>query len=483
MPGEQPRTVADAARALRAGATSSVALTEAALAEAALATADALGVYLARFDSEALAAARRADRELAAGLDRGPFHGIPVGVKDVLATAEGPTTAQSLVPPDVGDVGDAGDAVAVARLRAAGAVVTGKTTTMEYGCGVPDRTKPFPVPRNPWNPDRWTGGSSSGTAAGIAAGMFLAGLGTDTAGSVRMPAAFCGVTGLVPTYGLVPRTGCVPLAYSLDRVGPLARTAHDCGLLLDVLAGPDAGDPESADVRTPPRTDHSPEDLEGLRVGVVREGHAPGDADPAVAGAFDAAVRELEELGARTREVALPYLAEMITATVVIATSEGLAHHRAGLARRWDDFGAGTRGLLAHGALFSGADYVQAQRARRAAREALRALFRTVDVLVSPTASLGAPPLEALTTAEGHQDNETLFAKVHTPYWNAVGLPVLALPMGFTHDGLPLSLQVAGPASGDRTVLRVGEAYQRRTAWHLRMPRTPSRQLAEEAAR
>ncbi|GAA2073055.1 Asp-tRNA(Asn)/Glu-tRNA(Gln) amidotransferase subunit GatA [Streptomyces albiaxialis] len=475
MPEEQPRTVADAARALRAGTVSSVALTEAALA-AADALDARLGVHLARFDARALAAARRADRELATGRDRGPLHGIPLGVKDVLATAEGRTTAQSLVP--TGAAVD--DAVAVARLRAAGAVITGKTTTMEYGCGMPDPAKPFPVPRNPWNPDRWTGGSSSGTAAGIAAGMFLAGLGSDTAGSIRMPAAFCGVTGLVPTYGLVPRTGCVPLAYSFDRVGPLARTAHDCGLLLDVLAGPDAGDPESAYVRTPPPDTGPPAGLEGLRVGVVREGHAPEGADPAVAGAFDAAVRVLEDLGARTRAVVLPYLTEMITATLVITTSEGLAHHRAGLARRWDDFAAGTRGLLAHGALFSGADYVQAQRARRTAREALRALFRTVDVLVTPTASLGAPRLEELTTPEGHQDNEALFSKVHTPYWNAVGLPVLALPMGLTGEGLPLSLQIAGPPSEDRTVLRVGEAYQGRTSWHRR---TPARLHAEEAAR
>ncbi|GAA2773276.1 amidase [Saccharopolyspora taberi] len=458
-------SIADAGRALRAGEVTSVGLLDAATAAADRADG-VLGVYLTRFREPALEAARRADRELAEGLDRGPLHGIPVGVKDLIAAAEGPTTAQSLV---LGDGWGAGvDAAVVARVRDAGGVITGKTTTMEFGCGLPDPSKPFPVPRNPWNTGRWAGGSSSGTASGVATGMFLAGLGSDTAGSIRMPAAFCGVTGLLPTFGRVPRSGCVPLAYSLDRIGPLARTARDCGVLLEVISGHDPADPDSARARFEnPAADA---DLTGLRVGVVREGHFPPDADPALATAFDDAVAVLEELGAETTEVRLPYREEMVAAVVISACCEGMAHHRAELVERWSDFTVAARGLLAAGALVSGADYVQAQRARRVAQAALSELFGRVDVIVCPTASVGAPWFEELVNEFGHQDNEKLFSKLYTPYWNSVANPVLAVPIGSTDDGRPLSMQLAGKLFDDASVLRVGDAFQQRTGWHLRTP-------------
>jgi aspartyl-tRNA(Asn)/glutamyl-tRNA(Gln) amidotransferase subunit A len=220
-----PLTLTDAAMALREGTVTSVALTEAAIA-AADAADETVGTYLTRFNEYALERAATADAELARGEDRGPLHGIPFGVKDILAMAEGPTTAQSLILDRSWGAGK--DAPTVARVKAAGAVITGKTTTMEFACGIPDATKPFPIPRNPWNLDTWAGGSSSGTGSGVAAGMFLAGLGTDTAGSIRIPAAFCGVSGLMPTFGRVPKSGCVPLGYSLDHVGPMARSARDC---------------------------------------------------------------------------------------------------------------------------------------------------------------------------------------------------------------------------------------------------------------
>lgn len=437
-----------AAAALRAGELTSLALTEAALA-AADRHDDRLGVYLTRLDESALADARQADRELADGLDRGPLHGIPIGIKDSIALAGAPTTAQSLAM-DPGWYGGR-DAPVVARLRAAGAVFTGKTTLMEFGCGLPEAGKPFPVPRNPHDPGRWTGGSSSGSASGVAAGMFLAGIGSDTAGSIRMPAAFCGVTGLLPTAGRVPTEGCVPLSRSLDRIGPLAHGALDCAAVLSALTA----------FRQPVIGE-----LTGLRIGVVREHHFPAHGDPAVAPAFDAALEVLAGLGAELTEVRLPFWREAITATLVIADSEGLARHRPVLARRWADYTVAARGLLANGALVSGADYAQAQRVRRVARRAVAALFSRVDVLACPTASTGAPPLSALATPAGHQDHAGLFGLVHTPYWNAVGNPVLALPMGRTADGLPLSLQLAGPDFGEGLLVRVGAAFQAETSWH-----------------
>ncbi|KAA9149772.1 amidase [Amycolatopsis acidicola] len=462
---ELPRTLTDAAKALREGAVTSVELTEASIA-AADASDATLGTYLARFDEYALERAARADAELARGEDLGPLHGIPFGVKDIIAMAEGPTTAQSLILDRSWGAGK--DAPTVARVKAAGAVITGKASTMEFACGMPDATKPFPVPRNPWNPETWPGGSSSGTGSGVASGMFLAGLGTDTAGSIRIPAAFCGVSGLMPTFGRVPKSGCVPLGYSLDHIGPLARGVRDCASVLEVLAGPDASDPDCVDA---PFT--APEftgDLTGVRIGVVREHHFPEGSDPALEGTFDAALAVLAERGASVIEVELPYWQEMVTADMITMGCEALAYHRSDLSARWDDYFVATRAMLANGALVSGADYVQAQRMRRVAQDAIGRLFETVDVIVSPTASVGAPTFQSLLGESGQPDVSELFSYIHTPYWDSVGNPVLVVPMGFTADGMPLSLQLAGPAFGEAAILRAGDAFQQSTDWHLRVP-------------
>ncbi|EPH41379.1 putative Glutamyl-tRNA(Gln) amidotransferase subunit A [Streptomyces aurantiacus JA 4570] len=461
-------TLTETARALREGRVTSVGLTEAALAEAERSDGS-LGVYLTRFDERARAAAARADEELARGIDRGPLHGIPFGVKDTIAAAEGPTTAQSLVHDRRWWAGR--DAPVVARLRAAGAVLTGKTTAMEFGCGLPQEDKPFPFPRNPWRTESWAGGSSSGSASGIAAGMFAAALGSDTGGSIRMPAAFCGVTGLMPTFGRVPAAGCVPLGHSLDRVGPLARSARDCSAVLNVIAAPPGGVRAASGCLEVPFTEPPfGGDLAGMRVGVVREHHFPEGGDPALPGAFDEAVSVFTGLGADAVEVRLPYWKELITTAFVTAACEGLAHHRTDLSRRWDDYCVASRGLLATGALMSGADYVQAQRVRTVAQRAVDVLFADVDVVVCPTASIGAPPFGALADAAGHQDHAGVFGKIHTPYWNPLANPVLAVPMGVTAAALPLSLQIAGPVAGEATILRVGDAFQRYTDWHLRTP-------------
>jgi aspartyl-tRNA(Asn)/glutamyl-tRNA(Gln) amidotransferase subunit A len=463
-----PLTLTEAAAALRAGEVTSVALTEHAIAQADRLDG-ALGTYLARFDETALAAAARADAELAVGVDKGPLHGIPFGVKDIIAAAEGPTTAQSLILDPAWAAGK--DAPVVARLRAAGAVITGKVTTMEFACGMVDPSKPFPTPRNPWDPRTWPGGSSSGTGNGVAAGMFLAGLGTDTAGSIRIPAAFCGVSGLMPTFGRVPKSGVAPLGYSLDHVGPLARSARDCAAVLNVIAGLHPSDPDCVDLPLDlPAGLFGAPSLEGLRIGVVRARHFPEGADPAAAPAFEAAMTTLTGLGATTVELELPYWTEMLTANLVTACAEALAYHRNDLAARWGDYFAATRAMLARGALVSGADYVQAQRVRRVAQDAVARLFDEVDVIVCPTASTGAPTYESLTDAEGRIDVEAMFAHIFTQYWDCVGNPVLVTPMGFTEGGLPLSLQFAGRPFEESVILRAGDAYQQVTDWHRQVP-------------
>jgi aspartyl-tRNA(Asn)/glutamyl-tRNA(Gln) amidotransferase subunit A len=452
----------DAGSALRAGTITSRELTERALR---IADRDDghLGIYLHRFDEYALARADAADAELAAGVDRGPLHGIPFGVKDIIAMAEGPTTAQSQVLDP--DWGAGRDAPVVARLKQAGAVITGKTTTMEFACGMPDASKPFPIPRNPWDPSTWPGGSSSGTGGGVASGMFLAGLGTDTGGSIRIPAAFCGITGLMPTFGRVPKSGCVPLGYSLDHIGPMARSAEDCAAVLEVIAGRHPSDPDCVDA---PFTRRLP-DLTGLRVGVVRDHHFPPGSDPALPDAFDATLALLSESGASLTSVALPYWREMVTADLVTLACEALAYHRTDSQHRWSDYYPATRAILARGALLSGADYVQAQRMRRVAQHALGAVFAEVDVIAAPTTSVAAPPLADLKT-EDADVLDKLFTHVHTPYWDTVGNPVLALPMGFNAAGMPLSVQLAGRPFDEALLVGVGQLLQSRTDWHLRTP-------------
>jgi aspartyl-tRNA(Asn)/glutamyl-tRNA(Gln) amidotransferase subunit A len=462
---EIPLTVTEAARLLRAGSVTSVELTQAAIARAD-ALDGSVGVYICRFDEQALRSAQRADAELAGGHDRGPLHGIPFGVKDIIACADGLTTAQSSILDPAWGGGK--DAPVVRRLRTAGAVITGKTSTMEFACGLPDAAKPFPVPRNPWNLATWAGGSSSGTGSGVSVGMFHAGLGTDTAGSIRIPAAYCGVTGLMPTYGLVPKSGVVPLGYSIDRVGPLARSAQDCAAVLQAIAGFHPSDPASVDRGAPDFGQALTGDLAGMRLGVVRENHFPEGADPALAPRFDEAVAILTAAGASVVEITLPYWTEMIAADIVTMASEALAYHRAD-AHRWSEYAALTRTILARGALITGADYVQAQRVRRVAQLALAETFTDLDAILCPTIASGAPELEEVLGGDP-AFADALFAQIFTPYWDAAGNPVLAAPMGFTADGLPLSFQIAGRPFDESTVLRIGAAYQSKTDYHLQLP-------------
>ncbi len=459
---ELPRTISDAAAALRRGDTTSVALTSAMLAQAD--TVDpALGVYLHRGDEAALAAARRADAELAEGYDRGPLHGIPLGIKDIIATKDAPTTAQSLVLDP--SWGENVDAPVTQRLREAGAVLTGKTTTMEFACGNPDPEKPFPVPKNPWNVERWTGGSSSGTASGVATGLFYGGLGTDTGGSIRIPSAYCGITGIKPTFGLVPKSGCTPVGYSLDHIGPMARSARDCALMLEVLAGHDSSDLTSAEVEIPAYTDALTGSLEGLRIGVdrIHHLHHPNN-DPALAEVFEAALVVLEEAGATLVEVELPEFEAALAGMNLTSRVEALSYHMLDMRHRRELFGKYTAHMLELGGAVMGFEYVQAQRARTVIRRKVSELFSNLDAVVSPTSGAGALPLEGLTS------ESSFFAPNFTRYWNLIGYPALAAPMGFTGDGLPLSLQVAAAPFQDAMALRIGDAYQQLTEWHLRVP-------------
>lgn len=463
MSADIPGSLSEAADQLRDGSLSSVELTRAVLRRADELD-ESTGTYITRFDEQALIAAEQSDRERAAGTGAGYLHGIPIGVKDLLAASEGPTTAQSLVLDPAWGAGK--DATVVARLRSAGAVITGKLTTMEFACGVPDPSKPYPVPRNPWRLDSWPGGSSSGAAIGVATGMFLGSIGSDTGGSIRIPAALCGVTGLMPTFGLVSKAGCVPASYSLDRVGPLARTARDCAIMMRVLAGFDPLDPTSRDCQVPDYLAALNGRLDGLRIGVEREHHFPEGSDLAAQELFDEALEVMRGLGAATVDITLPHYDASIGAARVTGGAEGMAYHRPDLLTRWDDYGPGTTWMISRGALVSGADYVQAQRVRRVVQLALHELLTEVDLVASPTATIAAIPF----TADGSADFGEAFRFIFTQYWNLPGNPAISLPMGFNATGMPLSLHLAGRPFDEALLLRTADAYQRVTGWHRRMP-------------
>lgn len=452
-------TIQDAAAALAAGAVTSVELVTA-LQAAADRLDEPLGTWISRFDDQAHARAEQADEERACGESSGPLHGIPLGVKDILATDEGPTTAQSLVLNPAW--GAQGDGPVITRLREAGAIVMGKTTTMEFAIGRPDFSKPFPVPRCPWDPERWTGGSSSGTGNGVASGQIFGGLGTDTAGSVRLPSAYNGISGHKPTFGLVPKSGCVPLGLSYDHIGPMARSAWDCAAMLSVMAGADRSDRTTVARPAENYLAALDQGVEGRTVGVIGNDEIADGSSETTMAAFAEAVDELSTAGAVVRTVEIPLYQELASAAFLALEAEAFAWHRKTLIDRWDDYGRPTRLTIAQGALLNSADLVQIERVRHVARAKILDLMDAdgIDLLLSPTTGYGATPFT------GADPAAISTAALHTPAWNSTGFPALSVPMGFDEDNMPLGLQIIGRPFADGLVLAAGHAYQQRTSWH-----------------
>ncbi|GFZ97427.1 amidase [Nesterenkonia alkaliphila] len=416
-----------------------------------------LGMFVATFSESALQQAADLDDRIRSGYAPGPLAGAVLGVKDIIQTREGPTKANSTTLE--GGL-SAQDAPAVAALRRAGAIVLGKTTTSEFAVGLPDAEMQAQLPRNPWRPQHWTGGSSAGSAGALAAGAVHCALGSDTGGSIRTPAAYCGVTGLKPTYGLVPTAGTIPLAHSLDHVGPMARSAYDTALLLDVLA---PGPAESY-------TSSLSGDLTGLRVGFDRlqAAHTSAEA-PELEQVFTSALAALEDRGAQLTPVELPYYHQLSTAAMVTLYSEALAYHRRSLSAQWQQYGTPTRLALASGVFYTGGDYRRAQEVRGLGAKLIHQLFHSVDVIVTPTAGTAAPRYEDLDSAMETRLGGSL-GRVYTAYWNALGNPAVSVPMGFSSDRLPLGLQIIGRHFDERGVLRAADAFQQETDWHLHQP-------------
>jgi len=456
-----PLTIASAAADLRAGRLTSVALTRTMFDR--IDAAEGLGAFVCLTRDAAMQAADAADADFTAGIDRGALQGIPLAVKDIISTADAPTTANSriLAP----DWGGGVDAPVVARLRAAGAVIVGKSTTSEFACGLPDPDTGFPVPRNPWNPQHSAGGSSSGTGVAVAAGLVLGGLGTDTGGSVRFPAALNGHTGLKVTFGRVPKNGVVPLGFTLDSIGPMARSAEDSALMLEVMAGADLDDPSCAAAPVPMYSTLLDGGLEGVRIGVPMPYFfdSPG-LDDEVRTAVLLAIDVLGAGGAEVSTTVVEHARLAKEANAITMGAEAFAYHRNDLVNRWTTYGRHTRMTLGRGAMFTAADYTQAQRFRAAFRRHLAELFTRFDVLATPTWPIPAPRIDDMAS----EDN--VIGPSFCGQWNLSGLPAVAVPCGFSSSGLPVSMQIVGRPFAEATVLGVAHAYQQATDWHERVP-------------
>lgn len=416
--------------------------------------------YITVTEAEARRDAVRLDRELASGSSRGPLHGIPIALKDLFDTAGIRTTGNSRlfehrVP--------ARDATAVAKLRDAGAVLLGKLKLHEFAIAPAMRDDHFPPARNPWELDHVPGGSSSGSAVALAAGLCAGSLGSDTGGSIRTPSSMVGVVGLKPTYGLVSRHGILHLSWSLDHVGPMANTVRDAALLLNAVAGPDPLDPASAMAA---RADHAADldrPIAGLRIGVPRDRLGAVALAPAVDAAFEAAVRVFAGLGATVVDVALPLAEHSDTIQSAIRGPEMLSYHRTWLSTTPELYGREARRRMLDGIVYGGADYLDGQRARTILARGFRELLGTVDVLAMPTLQATAPTFD---TVERSGFTRSPF----TGLFNLSGQPALSQPCGFDAAGLPIGLMLAGRAFDERTLLRVAHAYESATPWHARRP-------------
>lgn len=451
------------AHALRAGSTTSEALTGASLSAIERLDPDLRSFVLV--DAEAaLDAGRQADRNLSSGRDLGPLMGIGVGIKDIVDMAGQPTRCGSLAyPPDP----VARDATVVSRLRAGGAVIIGKTTAHELACGV------YSAPaRNPWATDRIPGGSSGGSGAAVAAGLVPVAIGSDTGGSIRIPASLCGVVGLKPTYGRVSRAGVEPLSWSLDHIGPIASDVYSTAVALGVIAGGDNADPTTASTTIVDFTATLDQGVKGTRLGVI-EGEPFEPMQPDVAKAFSQAVEVLAHLGAVPVRVTIPELRHTLAAEFGIVGPEAAHYHRERLRQMPELIDPGIRSLLVAGSISPASHYLRALAARRVLTDAIRETFRAgeLDALVSPTLPATAAGLDQENFEyEGFTESVTLSYVRTTAPFNLSGLPAISVPCGFDSSGLPIGLQIAGRPFDEATVLRVAAAYEQTERWTSVVP-------------
>lgn len=418
--------------------------------------------FICVLEDEARMAAKQAEVHIAAGDYKGPLHGIPIGLKDIYDMAGVATTAHSKIMQN--SIAST-DSHVVTQLKQAGAIILGKLATHEFALGGPSFDLPWPPARNPWDTTRFTGGSSSGSGAAVAAGLVLGATASDTGGSIRAPSAYCGITGLKPTYGLISRRGILPLAYSLDHAGPMAWTAEDCALLLQAMASHDFNDPTNVKTVIPDYRKALTNDVKGMRVGLLRHFYTTDNkANQATSNAIEAAAKKLEEMGCIVEELKLSPLSEWAACGGIIMIAEAYAIHEANLQTRFTDYGQVFRDRMALAGLISSADYIAALRCRRELIDEFDNVMQNIDVILTATTTREAPKIEEMGTF-------SIFERpLLTMPFNVTGSPALSVCCGYTEEGLPLAMQLIGKRFEDATILRVADAYERATLWRDRRP-------------
>ena len=453
-------TLTQASEQVRRGKISPVELTRACLSRIEKLNPK-INAYITVMAEQSLTQARDLEAELRAGKSRGPLHGIPIALKDLFDTAGVRTTCASAV---FADRIPSEDAEVVRRLKAAGAVIVGKTNMHEFAYGATSIPSHYGAVHNPWSLDHIAGGSSGGSAAAVAAGMCFGAMGSDTGGSIREPASFCGVSGLKPTYGRVSVRGVVPLSWSLDHVGPICRTAADTALMLEAIAGYDALDTNCVDWPVDRYAQAMHAKTAGLKIGVVRRIFFD-QLDSQVEAAINVALDVIGKLTAGTRDAELPSY-KLLPVTAV----EAFAYHTPYLTKTPELYQPSTLARLRAGAMISAPAYAEARRELDRLRRAVGPVFSSVDLLVTPTT-----PRAAVTIAEGAREETPPPGGVspllrNTQPFDVFGLPTISIPCGFTREGLPIGLQISGPRFGESRVLALAHAYQQATNWHTRRP-------------
>jgi aspartyl-tRNA(Asn)/glutamyl-tRNA(Gln) amidotransferase subunit A len=454
-------TIAEASRLMAAKKLSSVELTQLCLNR--IKQFDpALHSFLLVTEDRALADARAADDRRAEGRSRGALDGIPIGHKDIYNTAGIRTTAHSrLLEENVPST----DATSVRLLAEAGTVLLGKLATHEFALGGPSFDLPWPPVRNPWNTEHFTAGSSSGTGAAVAAGLVLGGTGSDTGGSIRGPAALCGIAGIKPTYGLVSRAGILPLAFTLDHAGPMAWTVEDCAMLLQAMAGHDPADPASANHPVPDFTAGLGQGVAGLRIGVIRHFHETDNvASPATIAGIAAAADLFRKQGAIVSDITLSPLMEYHACGFLILLVEAYAIHEPWLTTRFEEYGELFRERVALAGFVRAVDYVQAIRRRQELCQEMAAAMADVDVVIT-AAQPGEAPLIAEVPKWAMLDKPNF-----TIPFNVTGYPAMSVCSGYGAGGLPVAIQIAAKPFCEPTLFRVAQAYETATAWRERRP-------------
>jgi aspartyl-tRNA(Asn)/glutamyl-tRNA(Gln) amidotransferase subunit A len=454
-------TIAEAAKLIRAKVLSPLELTEMCL-DRIRRLDDKINAFITLTEETALDSARMAEREIMARGPRTPLHGIPIGLKDNFKTKGIATTGHSrqlteYIPTE--------DSTAGRKLANAGTVHIGKLTLHEFAFAGPSFDLPWPPARNPWNPEHFTAGSSSGAAAAIASGMILGALGSDTGGSIRGPSALCGIAGLKPTYGRVSRYGVLPTAFSMDHVGPMAWTVEDCAILLQTLAGPDALDPTCSDRPVPNYNADLGNGVKGMKIGVVRhffetDGPVNGTSLLAIENALDT----FRRLGAELRTVTLSPLIDWKSAGYLIMLSEAYSVHEPWLRTQPEKYGELIRDQLSLGALVSAADYLQAQRRRRELIAEMDEATADIDILVCAVQSGEAPRIDAVPKWRSVE------APSHTIPFSLTGYPALSICCGYGNGGLPLAIQLISRPFEEVKLLRAGHTYEQATTWRTQRP-------------